>query len=764
MSIALPKSVEDRPLETSLLSAWAPSVASATMSTLSGAILGGVPGAALGLASSVFDEFLIQKGVEDKHNLTNAFFWKGTVITPLSKALSYFLPSYSLPISVVAHTVMGVALPYFSDDLFDYKAKLQEPIESFLAINQMFDEDNVLSFEHLQNLGSKAYQKPTEGYRLLKEYCTKLYENKFLRNFAKTLGYEISSLVITQLFLNFLASHDVSNLMISGFSKNQKFVKDIQAMFKQSGDNAKGFQKLKEFIYKEENWTQIQAGLISVSKILGGLVLKNKIVWMLRSKKHTSLKEQERAIVERCTRMMMENGNGSKILGSEEGRDIIHHMNMDFRCLMHHGSSKLANEICESTETLLCLDSINRIYQTALVPFIFTILPFQTIVRNAAEKIKEMTVKLSGTQTKLATVKADISQNLDRIELRNGSRYLEAQYSELIDKEHLLSRQIDFVKKEKENKEKLFELYNDFIGYGSYGAYVLANILDLSTYPVAKRSIRQLVNFAMSNAYLQESSKTLCLSMERVEKLFSIIGSNPNKDLVRSVNTSNQIVFKDYELRVGKERLMTIDSLVFEPGIRYAVTGKSGCGKTSMLKDVKKGLVGGIKSSGEISTPNKDLQSVMFLDQDLYFPKESTLFEILCFPKIEGDLGSKEKARIRKKTLKLFKELEIDSFSESGQLGLASLLDSKDFKLSGGQSKKIAIIQAILSQPSILIMDETFTGLDQKSLKLVERALRRYLPRAMIISVDHHADANHNGYFYQRRVDFQDHGVSVSDF
>ena len=47
----------------------------------------------------------------------------------------------------------------------------------------------------------------------------------------------------------------------------------------------------------------------------------------------------------------------------------------------------------------------------------------------------------------------------------------------------------------------------------------------------------------------------------------------------------------------------------------------------------------------------------------------------------------------------------------------------KGSKLSGGQKQRIAIERAILSQPKILILDETTSALDYKSEKQVQEAL-----------------------------------------
>ncbi|MCH9633619.1 MAG: hypothetical protein S4CHLAM7_03500 [Chlamydiae bacterium] len=92
--------------------------------------------------------------------------------------------------------------------------------------------------------------------------------------------------------------------------------------------------------------------------------------------------------------------------------------------------------------------------------------------------------------------------------------------------------------------------------------------------------------------------------------------------------------------------------------------------------------------------------------------------------------------------------------SSDNESTLAAKLDSEEVQLSGGQCKKIGIIQAILAQPDLLIMDETFTGLDQNSLIKCQKALKKYLPNCLFLVVDHHIEDNNFDQFYDFEVNF----------
>jgi ABC-type Mn2+/Zn2+ transport system ATPase subunit len=74
--------------------------------------------------------------------------------------------------------------------------------------------------------------------------------------------------------------------------------------------------------------------------------------------------------------------------------------------------------------------------------------------------------------------------------------------------------------------------------------------------------------------------------------------------------------------------------------------------------------------------------------------------------------------------------------------------------LSGGQAKKIAIIQAIVNKADIYILDETFTGLDKESLMNVQFILKSMIENATFLIVDHHAQDNNYNNFYDSEVHF----------
>ena len=240
-------------------------------------------------------------------------------------------------------------------------------------------------------------------------------------------------------------------------------------------------------------------------------------------------------------------------------------------------------------------------------------------------------------------------------------------------------------------------------------------------------------------------------SLDRLIVLEGIIDLPPsNYDLIERIfQDGNQLIIHDLELGVGDRVLVAVDGdLKFDMGKVYAITGNTGCGKTSFLSKIKGIKENGIYGKGGIIYPkiNNKYPKIVMLSQQDYFPPNYSLKEILFYPdKFSGDLEA---------STRLIEEM-----------GLTLDLDSKKnwyMRLSGGEKKKVLIISAILKKPDILILDEVFNGLDTDSIKLARQMLRKYLPSSLIFVVDHHAREDNNN-FYDKEVHFADEKIVLRD-
>lgn len=165
------------------------------------------------------------------------------------------------------------------------------------------------------------------------------------------------------------------------------------------------------------------------------------------------------------------------------------------------------------------------------------------------------------------------------------------------------------------------------------------------------------------------------------------------------------IEFRNVSYRVNGIQVLTDVSLRAARGETLVLLGRSGSGKTTMLKLVNR-LVA--PTSGEIlvnGTPNDQVDVIRLRRGIGYVIQEVGLFphftverNIALVPKIQGWPEDQIRARV----------------AELLQLvGLGPEFASRyAHQLSGGQRQRVGVARALAADPEILLMDEPFGALD----------------------------------------------------
>lgn len=133
----------------------------------------------------------------------------------------------------------------------------------------------------------------------------------------------------------------------------------------------------------------------------------------------------------------------------------------------------------------------------------------------------------------------------------------------------------------------------------------------------------------------------------------------------------------------------------------FGFLGQNGAGKTTTIKCIL-GLIrnytGKIFINGKLRTPSSLNLDIGYLPELPYFYEHLSVIETLeFFSSLYGIKKSKQKIQIKE---------YLD------QVGLSEHAKKPVSKLSKGLKQKLGFAQAILNQPSLLILDEPFSGLD----------------------------------------------------
>lgn len=176
----------------------------------------------------------------------------------------------------------------------------------------------------------------------------------------------------------------------------------------------------------------------------------------------------------------------------------------------------------------------------------------------------------------------------------------------------------------------------------------------------------------------------------------------------------------------GKEILRGLN-LKLEPGKVHALMGPNGSGKTT-LASVLMGNPGYEVNSGEILLDGKD---IIKLSAD----ERAKLGLFLSFQNPVEIEGVKISSFLRQAYNSLHtKKLSILEFQELLEKKAQELQIPREFlsrylnkDFSGGEKKKAEILQLLVLNPKIAVLDETDSGLDIDSLKLVAEGINKFM-------------------------------------
>ena len=185
---------------------------------------------------------------------------------------------------------------------------------------------------------------------------------------------------------------------------------------------------------------------------------------------------------------------------------------------------------------------------------------------------------------------------------------------------------------------------------------------------------------------------------------------------------SLQQVSFSYHSPEGETRALKNISLDLYEGEFIAIVGPSGCGKSTLLS-----LIAGLLpcSEGNILFEGKPvtekLSSIGYmLQKDHLFPWRSTLRNVLLGPEITHTLTvvNREKAHL------LLKSYELEQFE-----------NSSPSELSGGMRQRAALIRTLMTDPSLLLLDEPFSALDYQTRLNVSDDICKLIRREHITAI-----------------------------
>ena len=174
------------------------------------------------------------------------------------------------------------------------------------------------------------------------------------------------------------------------------------------------------------------------------------------------------------------------------------------------------------------------------------------------------------------------------------------------------------------------------------------------------------------------------------------------------MNIHCEKVTKQYE---GK-KILDIDTLHIKRGALCGIIGPNGAGKSTLVR-----IIAGLEmpTSGHVFYGHKPKADPPFEIMTMVFQKpyliRTTVEKNIAYPlKLRGW----NKKQIEERTIELLEDI-----------GLTEFRHQKSWKLSGGETQKVALARALSFKPKLLLLDEPTANIDPPSIAVIEKMLKK---------------------------------------
>ena len=194
---------------------------------------------------------------------------------------------------------------------------------------------------------------------------------------------------------------------------------------------------------------------------------------------------------------------------------------------------------------------------------------------------------------------------------------------------------------------------------------------------------------------------------------------------------NDQISLTNIEKTISSKKILSDVSFSIGSNEIVGLLGPNGAGKTTAFY-IAAGLI--FPDQGRVFINNKDVTEMPMHSRAKlglgYLPQEASIFTDLSVESnLLGiaELSNNDKDQTFEKVAKI-----IDEFD------LSKILQLKGRMLSGGQRRKVEIARTLICEPSIILLDEPFAGIDPIAVEEIKELLKAICKKNISILITDH--------------------------
>lgn len=186
-----------------------------------------------------------------------------------------------------------------------------------------------------------------------------------------------------------------------------------------------------------------------------------------------------------------------------------------------------------------------------------------------------------------------------------------------------------------------------------------------------------------------------------------------------------EIIVKDLSKKFKKVTILENINMKFESGKIYGIVGRNGSGKSVFLKifcSFYKPTTGEILYDNVNYNSNNNFPPSVraLIENPAFFPDLTGFENLKLLSSIQNKIGDEE----------IIKTLD--------QVNLLSEKDKKYSEYSLGMKQKLGIAQVLMENPDVMIFDELFNGIEEKTVEKIRNILLELKNQNKIIIVTSH--------------------------
>ena len=194
---------------------------------------------------------------------------------------------------------------------------------------------------------------------------------------------------------------------------------------------------------------------------------------------------------------------------------------------------------------------------------------------------------------------------------------------------------------------------------------------------------------------------------------------------------NDRISLINIEKTISSKKILSDVSFSISSNEIVGLLGPNGAGKTTAFY-IAAGLI--FPDQGRVFINNKDVTEIPMHSRAKlglgYLPQEASIFTDLSVESnLLGiaELSNNDKDQAFKKVAKIIDEFELNK-----------ILQLKGRMLSGGQRRKVEIARTLICEPSIILLDEPFAGIDPIAVEEIKELLKEICKKNISILITDH--------------------------